>query len=182
MSESNVYQTPIAELDDGLTDEYQPKIFAFSGRVGRLRYVAYSAMYSLIGFTVMGVLAAIFGAVFSNGGAGMAIMMIIVAAGYIGILTGTFTLVVRRLNDLGHAGWFSLLLLVPLINLLMGLYLLFAPGQAEANQYGPKPCKNHGALWIALIAPFVFGGMLASIALPAYYDYVKRAQQSQFDK
>lgn len=43
----------------------------------------------------------------------------------------------RRLHDLGRSGWWSLASLVPLVNATLGLYLLFAPGQAYPNAYGP---------------------------------------------
>ena len=39
---SNVYRTPEASLvGDVVEDSYQPKIFSFSGRIGRLRYFGY---------------------------------------------------------------------------------------------------------------------------------------------
>ena len=41
MSEQNPYSTPGAALDTEQDQYYQPKIISFSGRIGRLRYLAY---------------------------------------------------------------------------------------------------------------------------------------------
>ena len=46
---------------------------------------------------------------------------------------------VKRLHDLGHSGWWVLLFIVPLINILLLLYLFFFRGQMGGNQYGPDP-------------------------------------------
>ncbi len=46
---------------------------------------------------------------------------------------------VKRFHDLGQSGWMFLLLLVPVVNLFVGLWLLFGPGVVGSNQYGPKP-------------------------------------------
>ena len=45
---------------------------------------------------------------------------------------------VKRWHDLGKSAWFALTLLIPLINVLIILYLGFAPGQKGSNAYGPS--------------------------------------------
>jgi multidrug efflux pump subunit AcrB/uncharacterized membrane protein YhaH (DUF805 family) len=44
---------------------------------------------------------------------------------------------IRRLHDLGYDGFVSMLLFVPALNVLYLLWLLFAPGNASQNRYGP---------------------------------------------
>ena len=62
------------------------------------------------------------------------------------------------------------------MNIFVGLWLLFAPGKKEHNNYGPHPVKNPiGIVILALIMPIVMIGILAAVALPAYQDYVERA-------
>ena len=46
------------------------------------------------------------------------------------------SLYVRRLHDLNKSWVWILLTLVPVVDFFFGLYLLFAPGDKEANQYG----------------------------------------------
>ncbi|WP_200339740.1 DUF805 domain-containing protein [Rhodovibrio sodomensis] len=53
-----------------------------------------------------------------------------------------FCVAIQRLHDLGHQGAWVLVSFVPVANLFLGLYLLFAPGQVAGNQYGPPPGGN----------------------------------------
>jgi len=52
-----------------------------------------------------------------------------------------FGLAARRWHDLGKSGWWSLVFLLPLINLLVMVYLLLADGTKGKNAYGVAP-KN----------------------------------------
>jgi uncharacterized membrane protein YhaH (DUF805 family) len=45
-----------------------------------------------------------------------------------------FVLAVGRFHDIGLSGWWSLLLLVPVANIFVWLYLLFKPGAARDHQ------------------------------------------------
>ena len=42
---------------------------------------------------------------------------------------------IRRLHDLNQSGWYLLLAFVPLANVVMILYLLFAAGKVEGNRW-----------------------------------------------
>ena len=56
----------------------------------------------------------------------------------IGILIGIPLVIVagiRRLHDLNLSGWCLLLAFVPLVNVVMILYLLLAPGKVEGNKW-----------------------------------------------
>jgi len=49
---------------------------------------------------------------------------------YVVIIAG-----IRRLHDLNHSGWYLLLAFIPLVNVIMILYLLFALGKLEGNRW-----------------------------------------------
>lgn len=68
----------------------------------------------------------------------------------IGIFGGIFYLLIlwvslcaciRRMHDVGRSGWWSLVVLLPVANLIFGLYALFAPGQDHDNEFGPRTSK-----------------------------------------
>jgi uncharacterized membrane protein YhaH (DUF805 family) len=44
----------------------------------------------------------------------------------------------RRLHDIGKSGWWLLLGLIPLVNLVL-LYFTVQPSQPESNEYGAPP-------------------------------------------
>jgi len=175
MTEVNPYTTP--QSGSEYSDEaYQPKIFTLQGRIGRLRYLTYSMIYNLIFYAIFMVLAVISGAM---GEAGTLFLGITTVVLYIGLLVFVFGVGKRRLNDLDKTGWMLLLFIVPLVNILFALYMLFASGTRGENRYGPPPVKNHPLLWVGILGPFAMLGILASVALPAYQEYVQRVQSLQ---
>lgn len=50
-------------------------------------------------------------------------------------------LMVGRLHDLNRSGWFSLLIFIPLINIIFFLILLFCRGTRGSNRFGPDPLE-----------------------------------------
>ncbi len=174
---NNPYSATTADLSNpgGADATYQPKVFAMSGRIGRVRYIAYSMAILLVVMLAMGVLAAVIGV--ASGGSQGAIMTAVVLA-YIGYIVGAFILTIRRAHDMGHSGWMSLLVLVPFVS----LWFLFAPGTPSANQYGPKPVPNTTGVILAAFSPIIFGvvfGILGAIAMPAYQGYLEKSRAAQ---
>lgn len=47
-----------------------------------------------------------------------------------------FSVFVRRLHDLNKSGWLCLLVFVPLVNVILGIILLFKPGSHDVNRFG----------------------------------------------
>ena len=68
MNEANPYTAPDASLAREQDELYQPKIFSFGGRIGRLRYLAYGIGTSIILMAVMMPILA--GTMFASGFAG----------------------------------------------------------------------------------------------------------------
>ena len=108
-----------------------------AGRFGRLSFLAWNCLLSL----GLAVLIAIIAVVAPNlllelGSGSMGIGMILLVIIYIVAFYFSFIFTIRRLHDRNHTGWLSLLILVPLVNIIMGLYLVFAPGDDRQNSYG----------------------------------------------
>lgn len=47
-------------------------------------------------------------------------------------------IVINRLHDIGQTGWLCLFFIIPVVNFIFGLYVLFTPGDDCENQYGTK--------------------------------------------
>lgn len=69
-------------------------------------------------------------------------------------------IMVRRLHDLERSGWWLLLFLLPVMNLLLWLYLLFAAGTRGTNQYGPV---RPNQIWEKIVAWLVIGLSILSL-------------------
>ncbi|NNF95929.1 MAG: DUF805 domain-containing protein, partial [Halobacteria archaeon] len=111
--------------------------------------------------------------------------MIGIGVVYIAMIVISVMLAVQRLHDLDKTGWLYLLILVPILNLIFALYMLFAPGSAGANRYGSPPPPNSTGVKVAawlLIIVFFGGGILAAIAIPAYNGYVQQSQETQLQQ
>jgi uncharacterized membrane protein YhaH (DUF805 family) len=171
MAQQNVMQNPYGAPRAAVGDageEYQPvRIFAVSGRIGRARYVTYSIVLTMLIMFLAGLAAALLGRV------GTAIMVV----GYIAMIVVSIMLTIQRSHDFNMSGWFSLLALVPLVNLMFW----FIPGSDGPNRFGARTPPNSGLVLVGLwIVPLLFvGGIIAAISIPAYQDYVKRAQAQQ---
>lgn len=192
---ANTYQSPTANLEhngqahDQVTNN--SKWYQLSGRIGRLRYLGYQMLMTVLMYIVITAVALIgFGVLteFTNettSTGGFYFLMLLIALPllflvfYSGIIYPK-----RRLHDLNLSGWLVLLMFIPLVNTLFPLYLMFAAGNDRVNQYGNPPRPNRTIHYVGVIAPIVgifMLGILAAIAIPAYQDYVQRAQQAQIE-
>lgn len=116
--------------------------FSFDGRIRRIEYFLSAVISFVFGGIAMalGVGTLFLGAAYNPAGSfgfGMLIgIVVLIANTWFGLAQG-----VKRLHDVDKSGWFILLSLIPLINIILGLYMLFADGTVGPNQYGPDP-KN----------------------------------------
>ena len=161
----NPYVPPRAAVEES-RQQYQPvRVCAVSGRIGRARYIAYGLGLQ---FLILA-LAAVLGG-FLGDAAGVAI-----AAGWIVVMVLWITLTIQRAHDFNASGWLAILGLVPLVNLIFW----FIPGTEGPNRFGAMTAPNSaGVLIAAWIVPALFlSGIVAAVSIPAYQEYVKRAQQ-----
>ena len=188
MSDQNPYMAPEAPLETVQQGDYQPSIFTFNGRIGRLRYLAYGSGITMILFGIYVVVVAIIGAVGALGAvspeSGLPIMLVAVMS-MLYIATFFFSVMFgkRRLNDLNRSGWWVLLFILPVLNLLLVIYLIFFSGDKEPNNYGPPAVENSlGVKILGLFLPLSFLvliGIFAAIAIPQYQYYMDQAAKAQ---
>ena len=169
MSDQNPYSAPDAALDGGQDVLYEPKIFSFSGRIGRMRYLAYSFGLSFLVMFLVTFVTAFMSAAGGDGILGMLSMAVMIVA-YVAVIFLSIGFAKRRFNDLGRSGWWLLTFLIPLVNLLVSIYLLFFPGTDGPNKFGPAPAANSvGVLIAGWAVPAVFIlGIAAAILIPMF--------------
>ena len=114
----------------------------FKGRLNRANFLFANICYWIIGFLVVWVLFAgqrdewlVNALEPSPSGATYLIGIILIS---IVLTVFHMSILIRRLHDLGLAGWWALMTYVPFINVALPIFLLVMPGDTGDNVYGPK--------------------------------------------
>ena len=179
---TNPYSTPASDLhrdlNDGQNDTSSP--FSAKGRFSRLSYLAWYLVLNIVVFIIAGVIMAITGAAasvltasdpnavlaFYTSGAGLVVLAIMLVSLVVNII-----FFIRRLHDIDMSGWFSLLFLIPLVNLIFGIYALAKKGTEGVNRFGsaratPKWERILGIIALVLIVLYlvaVIAGIVIAI-------------------
>ncbi len=149
------YSPPKADIDPHAGQVGQLKINSFKGRIGRMRYLAWSLALLFIFVGVMAGISAITMVADTLGS-------ILLVGAVIGMLVISAQIGVQRLHDMGWSGWLWLLNVVPIISSVFWIVMLVVPGPAGSNRYGPPPPPN--SLGVNLVAGvfliLLIGGLL----------------------
>lgn len=174
-SVSNPYAAPESVLTSPhvATGIYQPRIFSLHGRIGRLRYIAYSWLTSVVATIAAFALIALLSAVSAASGE---IAAILTWVAYFPVIAAGVIMAKRRLNDMDKSGWLALLIFVPVVNVFFGLFLMLKGGTQGANRFGPAPAQNPRSIVILawLLPIVVLLGIIAAVAIPTYQESTVR--------
>jgi uncharacterized membrane protein YhaH (DUF805 family) len=161
--EASPYAPPRAQVGATWPEFAELKVFTVQGRIGRLRYLAWTLVLMVAIIAVTGVCAAILTSSLVGGG-----LLIAIAA--IGFFIVSVQIGVQRLHDVGWSGWLLLINLVPFVGSLFPILMMVIPGNSGANQYGaPQPpnttaVKVLASLWLAIIAILMVGAFVGGIS------------------
>jgi uncharacterized membrane protein YhaH (DUF805 family) len=175
----NAYGAPRGDVAQqryaGAIDQTSP--FSPAGRFGRLSYIAWGLLVSVLAQIVE----------FAAGGTALLhpkldaagdllppdlspmALGVIAAVALVALMIGILFMI-RRLHDLDGSGWWALLALIPLVNVFFFLFLLLKAGTPGPNRYGPQREtpgweKVVGGIGVALLVIALIG-ILAAILMP----------------
>lgn len=156
------YSAPQSQVTDGYAEFGELNPFGIQGRIGRLRYIAWSFVLMLALMPVYGIAAGVMVGISEVLG-GVLLFAVLIAAIVFSVMIG-----VQRLHDIGWSGWLWLLNLIPLVNTVFAILMLVMPGTQGQNNYGPPPPANStGVLVLAwLMLGFMILAVVAAIAVP----------------
>lgn len=119
--------------DESLSDMF----FRHDNRLNRKRY--FLRMLALAGmvFVVAFIIGLVGIAIGEESAAALVVDLLCLV-----VLVPNIMLVIRRLHDLDQPTWWFVGIFIPVVNLVLGLYLLFARGTIGSNQYGPDPLEG----------------------------------------
>lgn len=158
--------------------------FSFTGRIGRVRFLAWTMALTLVTLGI-GTVLAIFGIALigadSTAGLILGGLLLFILLLVLAVISIQFS--VQRLHDIGWSGWLWLINLVPFVGSFFPFVIMVVPGNTTANQYGPPPPPNSTAvkvlawLWLAFIA-LIFVGALAGGITALQQEYETAAETS----
>lgn len=182
------YAAPAASLDNSKGAEpILSSPWSAKGRLGVLSYFAHSVVLLLVSIpamaVVIGLVAALSGGIPETPGdvnlgspvnvlAGIVLVALFIAFMYV-----STCMLIKRLHDRNHSGWWSLALFIasaiPFVNLvaLVGfLYVLCWPGQKNGNRFGGQRAtkgweKIVGIIYLAIVVASMVFGVIAGIGL-----------------
>ena len=172
MSTENPYTPPPAARQAEPEEYAEVRVFTVKGRLGRVRYIGYSMGLGVLSAILMGGLGALAATLPDSAGGllvGTATVII-----YLGNLVLLVLWTIRRVHDFNLSGWFCIVFIIPLINLVTWII----PGTGGENRFGLRPPPNGaGVILLACLVPVVMVvGIVAAIAIPAYNDYTVKAK------
>ncbi|HEY0634056.1 MAG TPA: DUF805 domain-containing protein [Gammaproteobacteria bacterium] len=167
MENRNPYQTPSADVatpHHGGYDQSGP--FSPSGRFGRLSYIAWNLLMMV---PMIVAFLAIFGVSAAANSNSFSPVIVLV---YIVILIPMVLFTIRRLHDFDASGWWTLVLFVPLANIILSFMLWLRAGTQGANRFAPPRITRGwetvvGYIGIGFMVLYVIG-IVAAIAIPAF--------------
>lgn len=183
MDPKNPYRSPASDLTPppggvDATNPLDPK-----GRFTRLSWLAWNMVLGFAGMLIVFALMAAGLIAMPNpetmepamgAGLGLGILVLDLA-----LLVVVILLAIRRFHDFDASGWWTALLILPLVNFIVFLVLAFKRGDEGANRFGPaRPTpgweKVVGIIYIVFVVLGLIG-MIAAIAIPSFMQYQQQA-------
>ena len=141
MAEQSVYAAPNADLNT------EAHVGDYPG-LRRLPYFGWSVGMQLVYYTLLAV-----------AGENPALVLLAVAA----VMGGSIYLLVQRLRNTGSNGWWAALILVPIVNIYVGMKALAFPEGYDDH----KQLDTAAKVIIGLFLGSIVLGIVAAIAIPA---------------
>lgn len=164
MDKSNPYASPRSEITpptpEGIdtTNPFDP-----SGRFTRLSYLAWGMITTVVVYILIGILMAtslVDMSSFDGTDPFAAYKSVPLLIVQIAAMVVFFLFAIRRLHDWGSSGWWSLLILVPIANIVLGLMLIFKAGNEGANRFAPPRPTPDWERIVGIIAAVLIGLMI----------------------
>lgn len=168
---NDFFAAPQATLSQPVP-EIKTSIWSAKGRLGVLKYMAFSMLLILALVAMVAAFAVTAGFSISatatlpsfNPMIATAAIVLSLPLFWIGM-----AMFIRRLHDLNFSGWFLLLTLIPVIGALFSLYVICAPGAKDGNKYGTAATtatweKVLGSIGLVFFVAVLVASIIATVA------------------
>ena len=115
-------------------------MFSFKGRLNRKAFLIQSIIVGVIQILNVVVISYVQKTLHPSSDIGTSLLSIPVSLTSmvisIGVIIFSLSIIARRWHDLGKSGWMALLGIIPIVNFVVWLYLVFKEGAVGSNKYG----------------------------------------------
>lgn len=156
------YAPPRASMVQDWPAVGELKVFTIQGRIGRLRYLAWS-MVMVFALLAAAMLCLQVMAISLTAGGLLAAVL------FVAFLVVSIQIGAQRLHDAGWSAWLLLLNLVPVIGGFFPFLMMAVPGNGGPNRYGPpqppntRSVKVLAILWVVFLVVMFAGGMMGGL-------------------
>ena len=115
-------------------------MISFKGRINKKTFLIKSLIIGLIQFLNLVVISYVQRTLASGTDAGTSILSLPISLTSLVISIGVFvfsvSITIKRWHDLGKSGWWTLVAIIPIVNIVVWFYLIFKNGDVGNNNYG----------------------------------------------
>lgn len=153
------YAPPRAAVVDENTGPGELNVMSIDGRIGRLRFMAWSMVMVTVLMIVIDMSLSLMSVSMVSTG------LLIAIAGLVFVVFSCMT-AAKRLHDVGWSAWLLLIALIPAVGGFFSILLMIIPGNVGSNRYGPPPPPNHAGvkvlafLWSLVIVAACLAGIM----------------------
>ena len=150
----NIYRSPESEVLQSEPQATEQKVFLFNakGRLGRLRYIAYSIVLPILVIALASGTAAGLFHFFPQVPAIKVLGVILYLVGVFYAIRIWVYVTIQRCHDFNVTGWLSLIIIIPFLSVIFW----FIPGDPSTNRFGPPAVPNTTLTKIAAAVGLLF--------------------------
>lgn len=182
--DTSIAISPLTMLNQGVN---QSRFFDWQGRINRLQFLAYSTFNLLLALLILAIMYVMIGGIEGvvKAKSEQLPISLLGATGLAAVMLAYLQLAVtkRRFNDINKTGWLALLMIVPVINIFVYVYLLAVEGSDEVNYYGlPAQPATHLKTVLMVMLPLLviaLMGILMQVIVPSYQYMVNTKNSTQ---
>ena len=172
-----------ATLSHGFSavQEDLPPVFEFNlqGRLNRVRYLVYGVvMQAMMVFAAFMAVGSIFTAMFGGGSFPFVLVIVFLLLALVMMFFG-IRFSVQRLHDMGYTGWLVLLIFVPFIGWIAGIWFMLWPGTQGENEYGLPNPPNSSLHYVILVGAFAVILAVSGLMIRKMVSYSHGMRQMQ---
>lgn len=156
------YAPPRSSVAPDWPAEGELKVFTVQGRIGRLRYLAWTMVLTFVGLLLAALCFGVMSVSLVAGGLLGAVL-------FVALIIVSIQMGAQRLHDAGWSAWLLLINLVPFVGSFFPFLMMVIPGNGGPNRYGPPPPPNNkgvkclAALWLIFLALMFVGGLTGGL-------------------